>query len=107
MLLPSTKKGRRSEKNVSKAVRLTTDGSASTCPKSEFSGPSRGIDARGDVPDAVPRTVLVPVVAHGVVALHAVRVDREREATPFVIVGVDQELDLIRRAAYVPARERV
>src|SRR5439155_6074746 len=31
---PSTKNGRRSEKNVSKAVRLTTAGSASTCPKS-------------------------------------------------------------------------
>jgi hypothetical protein len=31
---PSTKKGRRSEKNVSKPERLTTAGSASTCPKS-------------------------------------------------------------------------
>src|SRR6266571_3360349 len=31
---PSTKNGRRSEKNVSNADRLTTAGSASTCPKS-------------------------------------------------------------------------
>src|SRR5919197_6652807 len=33
---PSTKNGRRSVKNVSKAVRLTTAGSASTWPKSGF-----------------------------------------------------------------------
>ena len=34
MLAPSTKKGRRSWKNVSNADRLTSDGSASTWPKS-------------------------------------------------------------------------
>ena len=34
--VPSTKNGLRSEKNVSKAVRLTTEGSASTWPKSGF-----------------------------------------------------------------------
>ena len=33
---PSTKNGRRSGKNVSKASRFTTAGSASTCPKSGF-----------------------------------------------------------------------
>src|SRR5438067_3860196 len=33
------KNGRRSEKNVSKADRLTTAGSASTCPKSGFTVP--------------------------------------------------------------------
>ena len=33
---PSWKNGRFSGKNVSKAVRFTTDGSASTCPKSGF-----------------------------------------------------------------------
>ena len=36
MPVPSTKNGRRSWKNVSKDVRLTTDGSASTWPKSGF-----------------------------------------------------------------------
>src|SRR5665647_763817 len=34
MLLPSTKKGLFSSKKVSNAVRFTTEGSASTCPKS-------------------------------------------------------------------------
>ena len=35
------KKGRRSGKNVSTAVRFTTAGSTSTCPKSGFTVPSR------------------------------------------------------------------
>src|SRR5438034_10819617 len=34
--VPATKKGRRSWKKVSKAVRFRTAGSASTCPKSGF-----------------------------------------------------------------------
>ncbi|MSR07071.1 MAG: hypothetical protein EXR93_08410 [Gemmatimonadetes bacterium] len=36
MSMPSAKKGRRSEKNDSKADRFTWAGSASTCPKSGF-----------------------------------------------------------------------
>jgi hypothetical protein len=39
--LPSTKKGRCSGKNVSKAERFTTAGSTSTCPKSGLMVASR------------------------------------------------------------------
>src|SRR5205814_1901311 len=73
----------------------------------ELGRPAKGVDPGGDVPDAVPRVVLIAVVAHRVVALHAVRIDRELVAGAPVVVGVDQELDLIRRAADVATRERV
>jgi len=39
--LPSMKNGRRSSRKVSNAVRFTSDGSASTCPKSGFAVKSR------------------------------------------------------------------
>ncbi len=41
--LPSVKNGRFSSKKVSKAVRLTTAGSTSTCPKSGLTAPTRAM----------------------------------------------------------------
>ena len=41
------------------------------------------------------------------VALHAVRIHGELEAAALVVVRVDQELDLVGRAAHVATRQRV
>src|SRR5690606_18505057 len=72
----------------------------------ELGGPAERVDRRGDVPYAVPRRVLLVVVVDRVIALHAVRVDGELEAGAPVVVGVDDDLDLVRRPAHVAARER-
>ena len=73
----------------------------------ELGRPPERIDARRDVPHAVPRVVLVAVVAHREVALHAVGIHGELEAAAPVVVRVDQELDLVRRPAHVAPRQRV
>ena len=88
--------------NVAGGVRVAELGERDA----ELCGPAERVDRRGDVPHAVPRRVLLVVVVDRVVPLHAVRVDGELEAGAPVVVGVDDDLDLVRRPAHVAARER-
>ena len=71
----------------------------------ELGDPADRVDARRDVPDAVPRRVLVVVVGDGEVALHAGRVHDELVAGLLVVVRVDDELELLRRRAHVAPRQ--
>src|SRR6185369_17974170 len=74
---------------------------------SELGGPAQRIDLRGDIPHRVPRAVLLAIIKNRVIALHAVRVHVEIESRAFVVVRIDEDDDLIARATYITARERM
>src|SRR5258705_12698492 len=71
-------------------------------------GPSQRIHLRADFPDAVPGVVfLLIVTVHRVVALHPTRVYRELEAGTAVVVGVDDDLDLVTADPDVAAGQKL
>ena len=71
----------------------------------ELRRPSERVHARGHVPDAVPRAVLVVVVIDGIVALHAPRADGELETRAAIVEGIDHDLQLVGGRAHVASRE--
>src|SRR5438034_1175612 len=113
--VPATKKGRRSWKKVSKAVRLRTAGSASTCPKSGFTvASSVRLDVSPYFRSAPPvslwdRSKPLPagtdtffVTAYGATSS---RVYSELVPGAPVVVGVNHDLELIGRRAHVATRQ--
>ena len=73
----------------------------------ELGGPPRRVDVRGDLPDSVPGGITVAVVVERVVALHPVGVHRKFVSSATVVIGIHDHRDFIRRAAHIPASERV
>src|SRR5438093_1196210 len=117
---PSTKNGRRSEKNVSNPLRFTTAGSASTWPKSGLtvpvsvrpapslyfrSKPTLALSS-GDFAGAVPPAFAVAVVEPVAILLDAGRIHRKLERGAAVVIRVDQDANPIRRRVVVAAGEQ-
>src|SRR6185437_8479991 len=71
-----------------------------------FGRPAERVDSGGDVPDAVPASVLIVVIVDGVVALDAAGTHAELEAAAAVVIRIDHHDYLIRRWTHVPPRER-
>ena len=71
----------------------------------ELRRPAERVHGRRHLPYAVPGIVLVVVVVDRVIALHSGRVDRELVAGAPVVVGVDDDLELIRRRPHVATRQ--
>src|SRR5256714_10688286 len=74
----------------------------------EFRGPAERVDLGRDFPDAVPRVVFLLIVpVHRIVALDASGVYRELEAGAPVVVGIDDDLDLVTADADVATSQEL
>src|SRR5207245_205461 len=73
----------------------------------ELGGPPERVDLRAYVPYRVPSVVLLAVVVHRVITLHAGGVHGELEARAAVVVGVHHDLQLIGGGPNVPPREQL
>src|SRR5436190_528020 len=72
----------------------------------EFRGPPERIDQRRNIPHGVPRIVLlIAVTVDGIVALHTAWIHAEFKTGTAVVVGIDDDLDLITADALVAAGE--
>ena len=72
----------------------------------EFRGPPERIDLRRNIPHGVPRIVLlIAVTVDGIVALHTAWIHPEFKTGTAVVVGIDDDLDLITADALVAAGE--
>src|SRR3989304_3667132 len=60
-------------------------------------GPPQGAHRGGRLPHGIPRLVLLAVVVDGVVTLDARRVHRKLVPGAAIAVGIDHDLDLVRR----------
>ena len=71
----------------------------------KLGGPAEFVDPRRRVPHAVPRHVLDHIGVDRGVALHSGRVHHQFHRRAPVVIGVDHDLDLVRRGLHVATAE--
>ena len=72
----------------------------------KFGDPSGAIDARADIPHPIPCGILDGIAVNRKIAFHAGRIHRHLDAAAPILVGVDDDLELIARGSHIASAEQ-